>query len=235
MRPLVGVTLNWYRNDREKTACYGRWLFGLNQSYAALLGKVKVLPLGIIPASEDFRSILGSLDMVVLTGGGDPDPQLYGQANNGSISCSRERPVWEMGFYKSAREMKVPVLGICLGMQLICMAEGGQLIQNIPTQVADPCRHHGTPQDPSSHEVEILEGTLLHALFGARIEVSSFHHQAIAQVPEGFNVAARSSDGVVEAIESEDGTVVAVQWHPERDFTGPLLLQKMVDRLNGKG
>jgi len=233
-KPVVGVTLNWYRNEDGKVPSYGRWLFGLNQSYAELLGKADVMPMGLLPVSEDFRSILQVVDMVVLTGGGDPDPELYGQTENGSVNCSRERPLWEMGLYRTARNMELPVMGICLGLQLIGMAEGVQLIQDIPTEVDDPCEHHGKPDRPSRHPVELVEGTLLHDTFGEDIEVSSFHHQALREVPAGFRLAARSPDGIIEAVESEDGRVIAVQWHPERDFTGPVLLRRMVDLIEDR-
>lgn len=232
-RPVVGLTLNWQRNEGERAHSCGRWLFSINQSYTDLMGSVNTVPVGILPAACDFKGILDSLDLVVLTGGGDPDPDLFGQSNTGSMDCRRERPLWEMGFYRSARERGIPILGICLGMQLIGIAEGEQLIQDIPAQVENPCLHHGRPGRPASHMVALTGGTLLHDIFGDEIEVSSYHHQALSDVPGGFHAAARSSDGVIEAMESDDGSVVAVQWHPERDFTGPVLLQRMLDRLKG--
>ncbi|MCD4700712.1 MAG: gamma-glutamyl-gamma-aminobutyrate hydrolase family protein [Candidatus Aegiribacteria sp.] len=232
-KPVIGVTLNWYNNDESKVPSYGKWLYGLNQSYAELLNKADVIPVGIIPASDDVQSILDIVDMILLTGGGDPDPELYGQRNGGSINCRRERPLWEMELYRNARKMKIPVLGVCLGIQLIAMAEGEQLIQNIPTQVKYPDDHYGKADDPRKHTVEIMDGTILADILGNEIEVSSFHHQAVDGIPEGFHQAAKSSDGVIEAIESDDGLVIAVQWHPERDFTGSLILQGLVSRFFG--
>ncbi len=229
-KPVIGTTLNWYKNDESKVSSYGKWLFGLNQSYAELLNKADVIPMGIIPGSDDVRSILEKVDMILLTGGGDPDPELYGQSNNGSIDCRRERPLWEMELYRNAREMKIPVLGVCLGMQLIAVAEGEQLIQNIPTQVEYPVDHCGKADDPRKHTVEIMNGTILGEILCSKMEVSSFHHQAIDGIPEGFHPAAKSSDGVIEAIESDDGLVIAVQWHPERDFTGPVILNGLIAR-----
>ncbi|NOQ23381.1 MAG: hypothetical protein GQ565_12150 [Candidatus Aegiribacteria sp.] len=231
--PVIGVTLNWYKNDESKVPAYGKWLFGLNQSYAKLMGKADVIPVGIIPVSEDTRNILDIVDMILLTGGGDPDPELYDQRNSGSIGCHRERPLWEMELYRNAREMKIPVFAICLGIQLIAMAEGEQLIQNISTQVDDPDDHNGKADDPGKHTVEIMEGTILREILGSEIEVCSFHHQAVAGIPKGYHQAAKSKDGVIEAMESDDGLVIAVQWHPERDFTGPLILHSMISRFFG--
>jgi len=223
------VTLNWYRNEESRTGSCGRWLFGVNQSYARLLGRADLLPLGIIPFSEDFRRILESVDILIMTGGGDPDPALYGQSDKGSINSTRERPLWEMGLYRTAREMDLPILGICLGIQLIGMAEGVQLIQDISTQVTEPLHHHGTPDEPAGHPVSLVEGTLLHSILGDSVEVSSFHHQAICCVPDGFRPAAFAGDGVIEGMESLDRRVIAVQWHPERDSTGPVMLRRMVE------
>jgi putative glutamine amidotransferase len=232
-KPVIGITLNWYANDESKVQSYGKWLFGLNQSYAEFLGKADVTTMGIIPSSEDFRSMLEVVDMIVLTGGGDTDPELYGQRDNGSIQHRRDRPLWEIGLYRKAREMKVPVLGICLGIQTIAIAEGGQLIQDISTQVENSEEHHGEAADPRMHTVEIMEDTILSGILDREIEVSSFHHQAIAGIPEGFYLAAKSPDGLIEGMESDDGLVVAVQWHPERDFTGPLLLESLIPRFCG--
>ena len=235
MKPvLAGLTLNWYRNDESNRKAYGKWLFGLNQSYAKLMSRVDVLPVGMIPGGDDMSRILQQLDMVVLTGGGDPDPELYGEKNRGSVNCKRERPVWEMRFYREARKSGIPIFGICLGIQLIAMAEGVPLLQDIPARVSNPLHHHGIPAEPEKHPVEMVEGSFLHSLFGKSAEVSSFHHQAIAEVPAGYRATARTSDGVIEAIESNDGKVLVVQWHPERDHTGPVILRAMISKIRRK-
>ncbi|MCD4847952.1 MAG: gamma-glutamyl-gamma-aminobutyrate hydrolase family protein [Candidatus Aegiribacteria sp.] len=230
-KPVIGVTLSWYKNDQQKTDSFGKWCFGLNQTYAELIAGAGALPVGIIPAGKEYRDILDIIDMVLLTGGGDPDPELYGQKNNGSKNCSRERFIWEIDMYRSARAMGKPVFGICLGMQLIGIAEGVSLIQDIPSQIKGALDHYGKPHIPRKHTIRIMDNTVLHGILGSEAEVSSFHHQGISRMPEGFLLAAQSSDDIIEAIESDDGGVLAVQWHPERDFTGPLILNAMLSRM----
>lgn len=141
--------------------------------------------------------------------------------------------MWEMDLYRNAREMKVPVLGVCLGIQIIAMAEGEQLIQDISTQLDNPEKHHGTAANPVKHTVEIIDGTILSEILDREIEVTSFHHQSVAGIPKGFHLSAKTSDGVIEGMESDDGLVVSVQWHPERDFTGPPLLNDLIPRFCG--
>lgn len=230
-KPVIGVTLSWYENDQQKIKSFGKWCFGLNQTYAELVTGVGALPIGIIPAGNNYRDILDTVDMLLLTGGGDPDPELYGQQNTGSNNCSRDRSVWEMELYKAARIMGKPVFGICLGIQLIGITEGIPLVQDIPSQIEGALTHYGKPQTPEKHLAEITSNTFLHGILGPEAEVCSFHHQAISSVPNGFRLAAQSSDGIIEAIESVDGEVVAVQWHPERDYTGPLILNALLSRL----
>ena len=232
---LVGLTQSWYPNSPEDHQVFGKWKFGLNQTYAGLTDRERIVPVAMVPTSRHPDGILRMLDLLILTGGGDPDPGLYGQPNNGSRSCSTERPVWEMDLYRRARELHVPALGICLGLQLIAMAEGVALIQDIQTSVEGALDHYGTPRSPKVHPVNLVPGSFLHGVLGPEAVVSSFHHQAAAAVPRGYRLTAGSSDGLIEGMESEDGEVIAVQWHPERDFTGSLLIEAMLASPKGTG
>lgn len=234
-RPLVGLTMSWSANPVEKRQVYGHWNFRLNQTYALLVDRVGITPMAILPLPGDMSVVCRELELLVLTGGGDPDPGLYGQECNGSIDMARERPVWEMELYRTARKLHVPVLGICLGLQLIAMAEGVPLIQDVPSQVPGALDHHGTSTSPRVHPVTMAAGSFLRGVLGEEAVVSSFHHQAALSVPQGFRRSAWSSDGIIEGMESDDGEVVAVQWHPERDYTGPLLIDAIVDRMRRGG
>jgi putative glutamine amidotransferase len=112
-----------------------------------------------------------------------------------------------------------PLLGICRGMQVLQVALGGELIQDIPTEHPDAYRHsHAGSRGDPVHEVEVLSGSTLARLLETDgvVRVNSIHHQAVARPVKGFRVTARSGDGVIEAIEAEDGRpVLGVQWHPE--------------------
>jgi len=227
--------MSWSANPVEKRQIHGHWNFRINQTYALLVDRPGITPVAVLPLSGEMSAVCGELDLLLLTGGGDPDPGLYGQECNGSVSPARERPVWEMELYRTARDQHLPVLGICLGLQLIAMAEGVPLVQDVPSQVPGALDHHGSAACPRVHPVTIAAGSFLHGVLGEEAIVSSFHHQAALSVPPGFRRSAWSSDGILEGMESDDGEVLAVQWHPERDYTGPLLLDAMIDRVRRGG
>lgn len=222
----AAVTQVWYDNDPQTHRAYGAFQYGLNQSYAALLDRPGLLPLALLPTeSIDPGDILRNFDILILTGGGDPSPFLFGREDLGSRNPKPYRSSWDMKLYHAAREQSMPILGICLGMQLMGIAEGVALIQHIPeTSVL----HDGSVTRSALHPVSISPGTALHSLFGESTAVSSFHHQALEEVPPGYTVSARSSDGLIEAIESNDGLALGIQWHPERDSTGEPILEAML-------
>lgn len=231
---VAGITPNWYRNEPPKDEVYGQWMFGLNQTYVALIENSGFIPFCFLPMADEDSTLraVESVDLVVLTGGGDPDPDLYDCEVNGSRTLRRERPLWDMSVYRAARELGKPVVGICLGIQLIAVAEGSPLIQDISAQIDGALDHDGSAVSPSHHDVELIEGTILHGILGHDRHVSSFHHQAVRDLPDGFVAAGYSSDGILEAMESADGRVLAVQWHPERDSTGPDIFGAVLKRMS---
>lgn len=227
----AAVSQVWHDNEKEIQEEYGPFQYALNHSYTALLDQPGLLPLAVLPIkSVTPVDILRNFDMLVLTGGGDPSPHLFGREDEGSRNPRPYRSTWDLKLYHAARELNMPILGICLGMQLIGIAEGVALIQNIPDTGVF---HDGSATEPASHTVSIDSGTLLHSLFGDEIVVSSSHHQVLEDVPPGYLVSARSSDGLIEAIEGRDGRVIGVQWHPERDNTGKPILDALI-RVTGK-
>ena len=160
------------------------------------------------PAFDD------SYDALVLCGGGDVDPALYGEEMNGSDEPEKERDESELALVKAYIEMKKPVLGICRGHQVINVALGGTLIQHLET--ADDHRDpegngdlvHATKADPDGFVAK---------LYGTELFVNSAHHQAVKELGKGLKAVQFSChDNTVEAIEHESLPIIGVQWHPER-------------------
>lgn len=233
--PLAGLTVDWKDVEPECTKAWGRWRYSLNATYAGLIASTGMCPVAILPCGHAaIASLLSSIDILVMTGGNDPDPALYGMSPDGCGMIDYERPRWEIPLYRAARAAGIPVLGICLGMQTMAIAEGSSLIRDIQMVLGghDAAGHRGTAARPAHHRIT-TSGGLAGSLFGPSANVSSFHHQAVASAPAGFHVTARADDGIIESIESDDGLAVGVQWHPERDGTGRVLLPALLSRAGG--
>ena len=164
---------------------------------------------------------MGPFDALVLGGGADVDPARYGRPllENGSVEVDHERDALDFRLFEEARRSGAPVLGICRGMQVVNVALGGTLVQDIPSERPSPVVHQRTRDEKTrrDHRVAIAPGTRLAALAGAPdAAVNSRHHQAIDRIAPGLTVSAVAPDGVAEAVESAgDPWLVAVQWHPE--------------------
>ena len=178
-------------------------------------------------------------DGIVLLGGGDIDPELYGHHGDvpNSYGVDRAADGYSIDLVRQARERDVPVLGICRGSQVINVAFGGTLIPDI----TDHALHRGVAPDPSflDEKVVLQAGTRLNQVFGrSELVVRNGHHQAVDTVAPGFQVAALAHDGVVEGIESVDGWCVGVQWHPEDrdgdDDDARTLFKAFVDELTSR-
>lgn len=161
-----------------------------------------------------------SLDGLILSGGGDVCPYLYGEeAVKGMSRMDSERDRWELALFSAAMKRGLPILAICRGCQVVNVALGGTLWQDIPSQVPSANGHSfDMPMDELSHYVDLVPGTRLHRMFNKqKILTNSFHHQSIKDLAPDLVIAARSSDGIIEAVESTDPEhfLVAVQFHPE--------------------
>jgi putative glutamine amidotransferase len=180
-------------------------------------------PVEVAVDTEPAAAVVSRVAGVVLTGGGDIDPALYGEPRHRTFEPSESgRDQFEIDLANAAIAADLPLLAICRGMQVLNVAMGGTLIQDIPTQVSGALTHTlSEPRFAIAHEVWVTRGSrlwtiMLDQLDGENLQVNSRHHQAVKRVAEGFEVSATAPDGVVEAIERKTGRYcVGVQWHPE--------------------
>ena len=155
---------------------------------------------------------------MLLTGGLDVDPRLYGEAPHPTTETAPERDRFEIPLTRGAIARDTPLLAICRGVQVLNVAAGGSLVQDIPSAVQSTLKHSiDMPKNQIAHNVRVTRGTVLAGLLGTeQRSVNSRHHQAVATVADDFVVSAVSADGVVEAIEKPGASFcVGVQWHPE--------------------
>lgn len=167
-----------------------------------------------------IKTLVTKIDGLLLTGGGDIDPALFGEEPHphlGNVTPERDR--FEISIVQAMLPLNKPILGICRGMQVINVAAGGKVYQDIYRQCQGPFIQHSQQASVhhASHFIQLEKGSLLQKMIGeTQVKVNSFHHQAVKDVPFPFKVSGRSSDGVIEAIESSTHPfVVGVQWHPE--------------------
>ena len=210
-RPRIGVTAGLLKGELRLGVDY------LAAVHAA--GGVPVmLPCGLGCAAELFGAVRGLL----LTGGPDVDPSLYGQAPHpalGRVDAARDQD--ELHLFRMARERRMPVLGICRGLQVMVAAGGGTLYQDLDSQLPGALRHRqSAAREEASHPIRVTEGSRLAELIGSgEQQVNSFHHQAVDYLPADWRAVARAPDGVLEGIEGENADfLLAVQWHPENRF-----------------
>jgi putative glutamine amidotransferase len=200
----------------------------LTAAYVIALENAGLVPLIVPPLSRGnvAASILDSVAGLVLTGGEDVDPARYGEKRHEKVrSVNAARDTTEAALIDEAKARGKPVLAICRGIQILNVALGGTLVQDIPSQIGTTIAHdEDTPRDARSHKISIEPGSLIaRAVGGEHVTVNSFHHQSVDRVAEGMHVTARAPDGVIEGMEStnEDWWVMAVQWHPEEMTDSP--------------
>jgi len=174
------------------------------------------------PFPEGVDEVVGALDGLVLAGGADLDPALYGaQVGPRTVGLRPDRDAGEVALLRAAVAADLPVLGICRGMQLMVSVASGRLVQHLPDLVGHD-RHQGTPGVYSRHPVDTVPGSRLHGLLGDHVEVPSYHHQGIADAGS-LTVSAYADDGTVEGVEEPAARFrIGVLWHPEQDVDGRL-------------
>lgn len=198
--------------------------FSLGKNYVNSLVACGAIPVLVptVVALETWRAVYESADGVLLSGGGDVDPALFGEPQHEKTDgIDRQRDEVEMALARWALQDDKPMFAICRGIQTVNVALGGSLIQDLPSQWGDAISHNGNQLGLERHEVAhtvcVEPGTCLARIVGAGdVGVNSFHHQALKRVAEGLIVTSRAPDGVVESVEFPGKRhYIGVQWHPE--------------------
>ncbi len=221
--PLIGVMADHKRLRPVSGTGRVRTFVGAYESYLRCLTAAGALPVVVSPLSPAvLRGIFDRLDGVLLPGGGDIDPALYGEQplNDTVREINPLRDSAEIALARWAAAEDVPLLGICRGQQVVNVALGGDLYMDIPAQLPDALRHT-TPSDlplnHPAHTVTITPGTRLAGILQTTTALTnSRHHQAARRLADGLIAAAYAADGVIEALEKPDARFfLTVQWHPE--------------------
>jgi len=203
-RPLIAIT-----------ARMTSLRYDVNQDYVDALKNAGARCVLLLPQSkEELSALLSFVDGICLPGGYDVDPSYYHQPNLQSEPVEAQIDQLDLDVIEIAQEMRIPIFGICRGLQIINVAMGGSLIQDIPQNIIDHNISFRNKTKNRGHLVSIVKESKLFSLFGDETEVNSYHHQAIDQLGDGLTVCAVSSDGIIEAVEGVN--ILAVQWHPER-------------------
>jgi putative glutamine amidotransferase len=198
----------------------------LNDAYVRAIkeagGVPVVLPSLCTPSEETWRGYLDIIDGLLLTGGADIDPAYYGQAPHEKLGeVQPMRDATEIPLVRKAIERNLPIFGICRGIQVLNVALGGTLYQDLPSEFPSEIHHRqtdlGYTRSDFCHSITIEPGSRLASIVGCtEMQVNSLHHQAVRDVAPGLKVVARAPDGVIEGLESERHRfVLAVQFHPE--------------------
>jgi putative glutamine amidotransferase len=200
---------------------------GVNAAYVDSVAAAGAIPVILPPAipPEHAAHALEGIDGVLLSGGEDIDPVWYCMdpvAQLGAVDPARDR--FEFALFAAARERGLPVLGICRGLQLVNVAMGGVLWQDLPSERPSAVQHdRPDARDARTHDVALATGTrTASALGSSELAVNSFHHQGVRTLADGLVATAHAPDGLVEAFEGAEGAwLVAVQWHPEEMHADP--------------
>lgn len=215
MKPIILVTLKPEPDPHN---------FGVGSMYAVRSNYCRaIINAGGIPLmnlggnAEDYAEIA---DGVLFTGGRqDIVPSLYGDENRKALGCDPELDDMELKLFDAFYQRKKPIMGICRGIQLINVALGGTMVQDIPDEIPERSAHQGEQVgNIHMHSIHTMPGSVFHKLFGEEFKTNSHHHQAVKDCGKGMLVSGVTDDGVVEAIEHESLPIFGAQWHPERQI-----------------
>lgn len=214
LKPIIGITCGHEQSDRRDA-----W-FGYTAAIRVVADAGGVPVLIPYPYDEEKLAVaVGAVDGLLLQGGVDVDPHLYGEEPlPGMGSFDPEIDALDVTAARLALERDIPVLGLCRGAQVLNVAAGGTLYQDIPSQVPGALKHaQKAPRWAASHAVRLEADSRLAEILGAtELRVNSYHHQSVKDVAPGFRAVATAPDGIIEAVESAAHRfAMGVQWHPE--------------------
>ncbi len=226
-RIIIGIAGNETHTPKGQIRC------DIPYDYVRAVENAGGIPL-VLPQMKDLENEaldeqLQRVHGVILPGGGDVAPLLWGEEPEPGLGETFPfLDGFQMALTRRALERKIPLLGICKGLQILNVAQGGTLVQDLASFGATVQHTQRASIGYASHSVILEEGSLLQSLWGERVEVNSFHHQAVREPGEGLRITARSVDGVIEALEMPDRAfVVGVQWHPEGMVPGNEKMEKL--------
>ena len=218
MKPVIGITS---QPESIDSAIGSLASFIIGHTYTDSVLRAGGIPVSLIPVpAKDIAQVLDRIEGLVLSGGGDVDPHRYGHERHETTRrMNFDRDEFELELIKAAQARHMPVLAICRGVQVVNVAFGGTLIQDIPSAIGS--KDHDVVGDAvyNGHQQVTIsaDSKIAKATGETEILVNSIHHQAIDQLADGFRPVAWADDGVVEGIEHEDEEweLLGVQWHPE--------------------
>jgi putative glutamine amidotransferase len=227
-RPLIGLSGRRWPAEWiplfDYTALHGEEVDVHLSEYPKVIERAGGLPVQLT-RNTDPVSIVRRLDGLVMTGGADPDPELYGEEPHPQLGqVERGRDDWELALIRAALDARIPMLCVCRGAQLLNIALGGTLVQHLDAPEHARWDH---PRLDRCHTVQVAPGSRAEELYGLETPTNSLHHQAVGRTGDGVVVTGTTDDGVVEAFEvAGRPEVFAVQWHPEMlsDQTDPAFL-----------
>jgi len=222
-KPLIGLTTY----GRKETSDYS-----LPAKYVDCVRRAGGIPI-LLPAGEtDGEGICDRLDGIILSGGGDIHPDRYSGNSHALIyKVDEERDDSEFCLTQIILKKNIPTLAICRGMQILNTFLGGTLYEHIPDSFGEAVLHRFPPRETTKHTVDINPGSKLYSIVStSRMEIVSWHHQAVKDIPKELTITARSKDGVIEGIELDSHPwLVGVQWHPELSASEDRLQQQLFD------
>jgi putative glutamine amidotransferase len=213
--PLVAIAS--YRLPAGRVTRWATAAYAIPEPYVEALQRAGARPALVTGPDDGPEQLLERFDGVILAGGGDVDPSIYGSERHPEVyGVDERRDAFEIELVRAADRRRVPTLAICRGLQVVNVAFGGTLHQHLPG--LEEIGAHGAPvaDGAVTHDVKVSESSRLFEACGRSVlTCSSSHHQGIDRLGEGLLSVGWSGDGLVEAVERPDGWLVAVQWHPE--------------------